>query len=405
MSKALATIASPDSLAEAWREMFTRSRRFRRDSFGIDGESINLFREDERRNIATISKQIRKGEYRFSPLTAHIIQKSSGPGSRVICVPTVRDRLVQRSILNYVSGAYMGDHSNRKSRLLKNRVSYGFIKGRNVEDAIEAACDLRSRRPWVYKTDISSFFDKIPRDELAETIRKHVAEKSLHPLLIAASECEVDESRFNVRRELRLLDIRRGRGVRQGMPLSPLFANLLMIGFDRVLTRKGVTALRYADDLIFFGESEEQCLSLHEFCKQELARLDLTVPELAEDSKSQICRPDSTVDFLGVGIALKDGAYRPIVTSRQFTKMRDKFLTLADVTQLVTRRISLSTFGTVLDSTAEGYLGCYQFCHNFPEVEHFVEDLREVAVKRLFKDAFHCDVNILPAATRAFVGV
>lgn len=47
------------------------------------------------------------------------------------------------------------------------------------------------------------------------------------------------------------------QGVRQGMPLSPLFANFYLCDFDDLIKKAGLNCIRYADDLIFFSDSEK----------------------------------------------------------------------------------------------------------------------------------------------------
>jgi retron-type reverse transcriptase len=404
MSKGLATVASIRSLTEAWQRLYRHSRSRNRDTAGRDGESLNGFKEHERHNILAISERVRKGSYSFSLLTPHLVEKSTG-GIRVICVPTIRDRIVQRALVDFLSERYM--EGGKKARKLRNAVSYGFVRGRTVEQAIAVACAYREANPWIYKTDIASFFDRIQRADLHECIRRHITEESLHPILINASNCEVDESKRSVRAALHANNIRRGVGVRQGMPLSPLFANLLLVAFDRDLGRKRMKAVRYADDLIFFGASETECLTYHEYCKEALQALGLTVPEFGPVSKSQIFAPDAVADFLGMGIKRvgAGGAYRAVVTERQFRKMREKFLTLGDVSQLNSRRIPFARFGAVLDSTVEGYMGCYEYALNSAEVAHRLEDFREMAITRLLKDALDVDARALKPVARTFLGL
>lgn len=403
MSKGLATVASIPFMAEAWRRLYSQARKRSRDGFGVDGESINDFTLRERQNLAILSEQVRTGKYEFSLLTPHVVAKPKPRGGhRIICVPTVRDRIVQRALVEFVSQRYM--EAGKKTKKLKNAVSYGFVRGRTVEAAIKTACAFREVAPWVYKTDITSFFDTISRVDLRRSIEKHITEVSLHRLLIAASECEVDQTRPSIRTILRKNGIRRGAGVRQGMPLSPIFANLLMVEFDRALTQRNAGAIRYADDLIFFAATSEECFEHHKFCKEKLKGLGLTVPDIGVESKSQIFAPHETADFLGVGIAQRDGAYRPIVTSDQFEAMRGKFMALGDVPALNARHVTLGTYGAVLNATVDGYLGCYQFAHNHLEVERQLENFREMAMAKML-GALHVDIKALDPPARAFIGL
>ena len=402
MPKALAEVASLGSLSAAWHRLYSQTRTRSRDGYGIDGESPNKFRDSEAAKLRQLSFSVLKEKYNFSPLVAHFVPKPHG-GARVICVPTVRDRIVQRSILDYLTKHYM--EAGKKSGKLRNPISYGFIKGRTVREAVHVAAKIRDTSPWVYKTDITSFFDRVSRERLRKGIERHVTEKTLHAILIAASECEIDESKRTTQKELTRRGIKKGVGVRQGMPLSPVFANLLMVDFDRTLGRKKVKAIRYADDLIFFASSKEEALKHHQFCTAELAKIGLEVPSLdVANSKSKIFAPDEVADFLGLGIAKRDGVYRPIVTSDQFLVIRERFIVLGQLNQLVSRRIRLATFGAVLDATVAGYASSYQFCENIEEVENQLQEFREAAIKHLLKDGLKVDLGSLSNDARIFLG-
>jgi RNA-directed DNA polymerase len=403
MTNALSKVSSIDFLTEVWKEMFSNTKSRSRDGSGADGESQNAFKENQRANIRNVGVVVRTGSYAFSPLTPHFIEKSTG-GHRVICVPTVRDRLVQRAALDFLTAQYM-QLGARKSKALLNPVSYGFVRGRSVHEAVNRAVQLRNGAPWVYKTDISKFFDRVARQQLHEAIARHVREKSLHPLLVAASNCEARAATAGEKTKLREAGIKEGTGVRQGMPLSPLFANLLLAEFDAALVATNARAVRYADDLVFFGKTLAECTAYHAFCIEQLAKLDLKVPDLAQAGKSQIYAPDQTADFLGIGMALRAGKYHPKVMPVQFEKMRERFLSLANIEQLAARGVHLATYGAVLDSTASGYLGCYAYCENFPEVEHRIEELREAAIRRLLRDGLKVDLNQLGQHARKFLGL
>ncbi len=43
-----------------------------------------------------------------------------------------------------------------------------------------------------------------------------------------------------------------GVGVRQGMPLSPILANLVLSEFDGKIEKSGLKMVRYADDIAIF---------------------------------------------------------------------------------------------------------------------------------------------------------
>jgi retron-type reverse transcriptase len=109
--------------------------------------------------------------------------------------------------------------------------------------------------PWAYKSDISAFFDRIPRDELFDAVKRSVRTPSLNDLLRRAIDCEIDTRDPAIWRKVNAAGIVNGLGVRQGMPLSPLFANILLKEFDRVFLSRGHSLVRYAHDFIVFADN------------------------------------------------------------------------------------------------------------------------------------------------------
>src|SRR5690554_7598767 len=95
---ALAQLASPTYLATVWREMYRAASPAGRKSAGNDGVTLDLFEKHSRAFIKEISLDLKSGEYTPQPLTPHFIPKPNGK-DRVICVPTVRDRLLQRALI------------------------------------------------------------------------------------------------------------------------------------------------------------------------------------------------------------------------------------------------------------------------------------------------------------------
>ncbi|WP_410052242.1 reverse transcriptase domain-containing protein [Bradyrhizobium sp. SZCCHNS30582] len=96
----------------------------------------------------------------------------------------------------------------------------------------------------------------------------------------------------------------RGRGLRQGMPLSPILANLVLSEFDAAFRRERIEMVRYADDLLVFFNSKRDARSGFEFVRTQLGRQGLTIPELGDDnSKTQIVAAEQPVYFLGLELA------------------------------------------------------------------------------------------------------
>jgi retron-type reverse transcriptase len=203
-------------------------------------------------------------------LRAVFIPKPDSAKERVICIPTVRDRLVQRVIVRYIT-------SKRKFPIY-NSSSFGFIKGIGTSDAIKRVIELRTKYEWCLKTDIEAFFDRIPRDYLKKRVRDCLGTHSLTPLICNAIDCEAkitSKNKFNFAKQ----GMKRGLGVRQGMPLSPLLANLVLAEFDQQIADKKIEMVRYADDLVLFFNTKAEAEAGQELVAALLKELQLTIPK------------------------------------------------------------------------------------------------------------------------------
>lgn len=396
MATALKDVTSYESLRRAWRSLYSRSRPYSRNTRGIDGISINDFAVDPKPHLRRMAAALRQGLYEFSPLRAHLIPKPNGK-ERLICVPTVQDRLVQRALLEYLTTKYLAR--------LANPISYGFIRYRTVRDAAIEASKRRAKLPWIFKTDITSFFDEIDRAVLEGALRQTVRERSLLPLLVDAMSCEAQPSSRNAEKKIKAMGIKVGRGVRQGMPLSPLFANVVLQRFDNAVIKRDLSAIRYADDLVFFADSEEACLAIHAFCRKHLKKLNLKVPDIGPGTKSQIYRPEEPAEFLGLGLVREQHGYVLRLMPSQIERIRREISQLQSIKELLSRRVTLATLGTHIQNRVAGYFSAYEVCTNVEELEHELDELTQKVLVGVYRDGLNINLGVLRPDAKTFLGL
>lgn len=373
---ALKELASQEFLRSEWGKMFHDTSRSGRESRGADRISLNYFEQYKSHYIKELASELRAGKYAPYPLTPHFIPKASGK-DRVICVPTVRDRLLQRALAQLL---------HEKGYSQENPISYGFIKGRSVKSAATKAVTFRTAHPWAYKADISSFFDRIDRAILADKIRNKIRTSSLHPLLVSISNTEISAIGSSAQKRIKALGIKRGEGLRQGMPISPYLANLMLDNFDRRLGQKGIHAIRYADDLIAFCDTKEECLAVHDLCVDLLSEEKLSIHPLDDDTKTAIAAPGETIEFLGLGLAPKDESYELIVTEKQLETIKGKLLSMSNIEKCLQQRVTLSTFINKLEGRITGFRGAYDLCQNTVQLEDTLSSAKAKTLKKLFSN-------------------
>lgn len=389
-------IISRSALFQAWKNSRDSTRKF--GSSGTDRVTAEQFAMKLDPNLARIAHDLRKGTFNFSKLRPVFVPKPNSDKERMICIPTVRDRLVQRVVAQYIT--------SKKLFPIYNSSSYGFIKGRGTREAIEAATRLREKYEWCLKTDIEAFFDKVPRQYLKRRVHDCLKAHSLTPVIYDAIDCEAKTTPEN-RQKLLKQGIRHGLGIRQGMPLSPLLANLALADFDRHISNNKIEMVRYADDLVLFFNSKESAQIGQKLVADLLQELQLTIPEIADDSKTTIISRSDPLFFLGREIVFlgSHNSFVARVPAKQVEKIKAR---LADEFSFERRfKLGKNFQDTIVDlsKSISAYLGIYKDAHNY---KHFEDELRghtRAIVGKIFRYLFgEKSLNSLSSEGQKFLG-
>ncbi|MCE4225878.1 hypothetical protein HCU64_19170 [Methylobacterium sp. C25] len=386
-----------ERLADAWKN--SRDSQPKAGKPGIDSISAQTFAANLDQNIGSIATEIKGGKYQFRALRAVFIEKPNSTKFRIICVPTVRDRLVQRTIANHI-------HQKNTLPIYRSN-SYAYIQDRGVGAAIKDAVAYRSELNWVVKTDIQSFFDRIPREYLKERLARSMKRNSLIPYLF-----QIIDSEARIRKidqwKAKTTGIEQGRGIRQGMPLSPTLANLCLSEFDRHIEQSNIRMIRYSDDIIlFFPNRSEALLGLNQV-KEELSKIALEIPEIGNSSKTELCTPDQPVDFLGRSIVYRSrsNAYEAIIGKSQINKILNNLKTDYRYNSTKTKDMNISKFMQNLNQSINSYLGIYKDAANFIDFRARLGAEVDKITRELFVELFGTEaISQLDERKRQFIGI
>lgn len=362
---------SEDSIRLVWKD--SRDSKRNAGAAGVDRISAEKFKQELRDNICAIQKDVRDGAFRFRSLRAAPVLKPTG-NYRILAIPTVRDRLVQRCLIRHLENdpRFNGTSS----------ISYGFSRGRSLQAAQTHACEIREHRPWVAQADIIKFFDRIPRLEIKKLVQKKVRSAVVRDLLFQAINCELEDWGGKAAQIAKENGIQKGVGLRQGMPASPMLSNLLLKSFDDALAKKGITAIRYADDLAIFGETKAECEEALVFIRDALKRLELEIPELGPKSKTKVCGPSESVTFLGVDIKRDNKGYKLCAPFEKIDEISRKMASIANMQRCISNKINIGRVVLNLESFVIGHSASMAVLGEV-EQENFESRLRAKAQKNI----------------------
>jgi group II intron reverse transcriptase/maturase len=392
-----AKILSKEALREAWKASRDSSANSGRP--GIDGITAQAFASNLDFNLAGLAKRLKSGSYGPTSLKTAFIPKENSSKERMICIPSVADRLVQRAIVRYLV-------INQKLPIY-NSSSFGFIEGLGTTKAIRRALDLRRQHEWCLKTDIESFFDSIQRPYLKDRVTKALGNHSLTPIICRIIDCEIQLNSRN-KDKVRNQGIRIGVGIRQGMPLSPVLANLVLSRFDKEIERSKIQMVRYADDLLLFFHDKNSALAGHNLIKEILKKIELTIPEIGNNSKTALIGPYEPISFLGREIAYLNtkGGYVAGIGVRQIEKIKAQIKNDYGLKKRFQAGSSLQDTVVELWQSIAAYLGVYKDVHNFNFFEKEMRSIARATISQIFVDIFGKDaLSKLTSDQKNFLGI
>ncbi|CAH1204089.1 hypothetical protein PAECIP111893_02120 [Paenibacillus plantiphilus] len=212
------------------------------------------------------------------------IPKPDGSGVRKLGIPTVIDRIIQQAIAQQLHPLF---------EPLFSEGSYGYRPGRSAQQAIrKVKAYAEQGYGHAVEIDLSKYFDTLNHELLLNLLRKQIQDKRVTDLIKKYLKSGVMEN--GIRRETE-------EGSPQGGPLSPLLANIYLNEFDQEMKSRGVTVIRYADDIVVLAKSKRAAMRLLESSRTYLEkRLKLQL----NTQKSKVVSVMAQKHFKFLGFAL-----------------------------------------------------------------------------------------------------
>ena len=266
---------------------------------GADYVTIAEFERQMPEAIWELSDRLQDGTYRPTEIRRVHISKPGTTETRPLGIPTVRDRIVQASIVNVIEPIF--------ERVFAER-SYGFRPGRGCKDALRRVDQLvKQGYVYVVDADLKGYFDSIPHDRMMVRLREKIADGTLLSLIESFLKANILDGMASWTPEA---------GAPQGAVLSPLLSNVYLNPLDHVMSEAGFEMVRYADDFVILCRSTEEA-------SHALAKVQTWVAEnglLLHPTKTKIVDV-RTEGFDFLGYHFRDQRYWP--RKKSLDKLKD----------------------------------------------------------------------------------
>lgn len=147
MSPVFMQLSSIEVLERAWQSVLTRDAHD-----GVLQRQSKKIIKDSDAFLVDLSALLRSGTYEPEPLNRIDISKGAYDKTRTLSIPTIRDRVVERAVVDTI--AFGAD-------LVQSSCSFAYRTGIGADDAIHHVATLRDEGyQYVLRTNIEDFLDR-----------------------------------------------------------------------------------------------------------------------------------------------------------------------------------------------------------------------------------------------------
>jgi RNA-directed DNA polymerase len=288
-------LADARTMMSACRDLLARGPK----APGLNGYRLEHLDNTELWSLCrATAKAIRQRTYKPGGDRKVPIPKEGKPGQfRELTIQNAEDRVVGRAVVRILQPLVDPGFSP---------FSFGFRPRRGTHSALATALTLaQAQQRWVWVSDdVAKAFDQIPFNRFLDACRMHFPPDVVEFISLIGHTGK-------------------GRGLRQGSPASPLFANIF---FDHHLDRPWHAGrpdqplFRYADDLLLLCGTENDALSTYDSLAQRATAIGTSLKG-SRDSSIHDLSSGNWVDWLGYRIGLEAGRATVRVGERAWSRL------------------------------------------------------------------------------------
>jgi len=350
---------------EALRKAWLKVRSNGKSSKSKDTQlQIREFDRRSDNHLQNIARKLQENRFHFSSAIGVAIPKGVGKGYRPLVISPVEDRIVQRSILDTLQ------NYDPIKPYFDVDTSFGGISDRSVEDAIAKVYSFieSGNGRYFLRTDIKSFFTKIPKDVVQKIVEGVTDDSKFLSLFESAITTELSNlEQLGKKRELfPIHEI----GVAQGSCLSPLMGNIVLAEFDSKMNSNDVLCVRYIDDFIILAPSKQVLGVYLKRANKILTNLGMETYKPHDGSgKCEIGATNLSFSFLGCQISQgkiirpNRASWKRLLASLKLEFDESKRL-MSNPEKMVARNYTLVETIARCSNIVKGWGSQYSFCND-----------------------------------------
>lgn len=380
-----------------------------------------------------VCKKISNLKYSCDYLTPIILPKTSClkhdvmtvDNTRLVCVPSVQDRILQRLFLEYLKKYYGKiynrfceyDHALNKD-IHKKEIDTINKDGQptkktihGIRKALDDVVEYRSKYKYVIKADIVKFFDNINREIAIKKFEKEFIGLNEDKELIAIfksfvycdAELDYGDPKYKRLIEVYLKELK-GKGVRQGMPIASLCSSMYLYEFDNLVIKNSIPYIRYADDFLIFSNSYDRAKKLKDHVQENLKNIGLDIEKGVGKPKTKICGAREKFTYLGFDIVYNSTlqSYQRRISEPVFHKAIGRINSFQSMTKVKRECGNYVDFSLYLRILISGYTNFYSedLAINGAKFERDLIIASKNVRKKLITDNLNIDFEDISSANK-----
>lgn len=206
-------------------------------TIGMDKITPQKFEMNLHENIEIILRKTKNDTYHFTKYKQLLLLKGSNKLPRVICIPTMRDKLVLSILNELLCGVFGNDCKTEMPQVIINSI-----------------LNKRSSYDSFIKIDIKGFYGSISHDKLIKKLKNKIRKKEVIHLI--EKSIKTDSLTYSNKEKKNYFE--KIKGIPEGLPISNALANIYLIKLDKKYrSKKNLQYYRYVDDILILLNKED----------------------------------------------------------------------------------------------------------------------------------------------------